>query len=155
MRFPQTFRPNKDLDGKIKELLSPKPLVYDPNGVDDLLDVGEEFLGKKCGNYKETAEYVVKNFNDIMLITDYHSTFTTQEYGKKPDYILLMPNSWKIEQNRDPYFNIPYIVYDSEIFKTVIDNNEVIFIIRDASSYNLDNKISSYVNRKEPYIYKY
>ncbi|MBU4502050.1 MAG: hypothetical protein KKA79_05625 [Nanoarchaeota archaeon] len=52
MKLPKSFRPEKDLDSKIKDLLSSESLVYDPGAVEDLLDVGEYFLEQELDNYE-------------------------------------------------------------------------------------------------------
>ncbi|MCG2717641.1 MAG: hypothetical protein L6408_02250, partial [Nanoarchaeota archaeon] len=52
MKLPKTFRMEKDLDGKIDDLLSSESLVYDPRLVEDLLCVGEEFLEHEWANYE-------------------------------------------------------------------------------------------------------
>ncbi|MBU4502537.1 MAG: hypothetical protein KKA79_08115 [Nanoarchaeota archaeon] len=57
MKFPKTFRPGKDLDGKIEDLLSLESLVYNPEVINALLAVGEEFLENKYDDYE--------NFYDI------------------------------------------------------------------------------------------
>ncbi len=53
MRLPKTFRMEKDLDGKIEDLLNSESLDYNPRLVNALLYVGEEFLEQEWKNYDD------------------------------------------------------------------------------------------------------
>ncbi|MBU4501564.1 MAG: hypothetical protein KKA79_03165 [Nanoarchaeota archaeon] len=51
MKLPKTFRPEKDLDGRIEDLLSSESLDYNPRLVNALLCVGGKFLEHEWKNY--------------------------------------------------------------------------------------------------------
>lgn len=131
------------------------PIIF--GGIEEFYRVKnyESMFYHKGDNPKETINYVKNKFGRSILVADWHSAFTSTVYGRKPDYILVLPNSEKLRREKDVYFNIPFIVYNSDEYKHLIEYNNVVFMIKSPLKFRFKNIIKTGANKKPPFVYFY
>jgi len=105
------------------------------------------------GVYNYLDNLKIKNFT---LITDLHATFTLKEKGYKPDYLLVDKNNVNaLLGDKDPYFGIPYLFYESRDFNKIVKSGENVVVIRDPGYFSGINTYfnnSHAVNKPEIFI---
>jgi hypothetical protein len=90
-----------------------------------------------------------KDLKKYKLVADWHSAFTLKEKGFNVNFILLPEFSEKIKEDIcDQYFHIPYLVYESEKFKSIFSEEKVLLVVRDDQYPGLETK---YIRRIEQF----
>ena len=107
--------------------------------------------------FNKLFEYLnTKDLNNYILIADYHSAFTLYEKGYDINYILMPEEDVDIKKGmtKDPYFNIPYTVYERD-FKGIVENQPRIVISRDYEKFDaLENFVVRYEEFERPRVYR-
>ena len=90
-------------------------------------------------DFNKVSGYLDKE--NSIIISDVHSTYTLRERGYNVTYLLLdKKNINDIYGEKEPYFEIPIITYESEEFFKLLNQNNTFFVIRDDQYFdNLDD----------------
>ncbi|MDL1964016.1 MAG: hypothetical protein LWW98_06715 [Deltaproteobacteria bacterium] len=91
--------------------------------------------------FYEAMNYINKIRDDHLLVADFHAVHTLKAYNYDVAYILisekkmphLLKNGIEIDGTiHDEYFNVPFLIQESEEYETII-NKKTIIILRDES----------------------
>jgi hypothetical protein len=111
--------------------------------------------------FYEAMDYINKNRDDCLLVADWHAVHTLISYNYDVDYILisekkmphLLKNGIEIDGTiHDEYFNVPFLIQESEEYETIINKNTIV-ILRDESRLPKKINMTKIQDFEKPKIY--
>ncbi|MDD4156758.1 MAG: hypothetical protein PHY08_09320, partial [Candidatus Cloacimonetes bacterium] len=110
--------------------------------------------------FYEAMDYIDKNKEGHLLVADWHAAHTLKMYNYDVNYILISEKKIQLLENgieingtvHDEYFNVPFLIQESEEYETVL-NKKAIFILRDEYKLPIKINLTKVQSFKKPVIY--